>query len=158
MELHSLFHGINEILLPLGIQGSDVVPSMIQIFNVLLDFRLVGLTANLHQILTSQPALVDLWLGLVDVALDLLQHLLLLLDGRRLDSRWFLGLQGVLQVFEGLHDLFELLPKLLGNVEGVVQSLATVVGGLLHLTPQLVELVKLVPDVYKIKIFNVSSF
>jgi hypothetical protein len=148
MEFHRLLHGSNEILLPLGIEGSDVVPCVVQIFNVLLDFGLVWLSANLHQVLTSQPALVNLGLGLVDVALDLLQHLLLLFDGRRFDCRWLLRLQGVLQVLEGLHDLLQLLPELLGNVEGVVQSLATVIGGLLHLTPQLVELVQLVSDVW----------
>ena len=147
VELHCLLHGVNKVLLSFGVQGSDVIPCGIEIFHVLLHFRFVRLSADLHQLLPGLAARIHFRFGLVDFVLDLLKSDLLLLDDGGLDCRRFLRRERVLKLTKGGHDAVKLVPEALGDLERLVERLASVAGRLLDFIPQAVQSLQLTFDV-----------
>jgi len=103
MEFHGLLHGIDKVLFTLGIESSDIVPSRVQLFNVFLHFRFVGFTAQADQLLSDLTALFNFGFGLFDLAIDVMQSDLLLLNLGWFDGWRLLTDQSFLEILECSH-------------------------------------------------------
>ena len=111
VEFHGFLHGVDEVLLALGVQRRDVVPGRVELFDVLLDFGFIRLSAQIDEFLTRLAHLLHFGFGVIDVGFDLVQDDLLLLDLARLHSRKLLTDQRILQVLQSGHDALQLFPE-----------------------------------------------
>ena len=158
MIFHGLLHGINEILFSLGKHSSNVLPSIVQIFNVPLELWPFGFANLGNEVFASGTAFFHAGLGIVNALLDVLKFVLLGFNGLGFDGRRFLVGKSVLDFFQISHDVLQLIPELFSQGQGFFKILGTVFGGLLDLVPQTIEFVQFLANFSNGRIILIGSF